>query len=51
MLTEEQAVMFLKALSDAGLCVCEKRLIEPHDSARCGDEWVIGRLEESGGTQ
>ena len=48
-MTEDFVV--LEALSKAGLCVCEKRYIESHNPALCDNEWVVGRLEESGFTE
>ncbi len=50
MLTEDQAREVLRMLSDAGLCVCERSIIEPSHLGMCEDhEYIIGRIEGSGG--
>lgn len=50
MLKESTIEAVLKALSDAGLCVCEANLIEPYHPGLISDnEYTIGRIEESGG--
>lgn len=49
MLTEAVVKQVLLALSDAGLCICEARLIDEPHPAQCDDpDWIVGRLEESG---
>ena len=50
MLNESTIKEVLKALSDAGLCVCESNLIgQCHPGLLTNHEYVIGRVEESGG--
>ena len=49
MLTEDQIREVLRALSEAGLCICEKSIIETRHPGLCDDsEYILGRLEESG---
>ncbi len=48
---EEAIREILAALTKAGLCVCERFFIEDHNPALCDEEWVVGRLEESGFTE
>lgn len=50
MLSEDTIEQVLKALLNAGLIVCERKYIGPgHPASMPSNEYVIGRIEESGG--
>lgn len=50
MLTEKKIKEVLEALSNAGLIVAESKILGPlHPAGLPDHEYVIGRIEESGG--
>lgn len=49
MLNTDEIREVLRAISDAGLCVCDTRLVpDNHPGLINSADYIIGRLEESG---
>ena len=49
MLTNDAIKEVLQALSNSGLCVCEKNLVPSHHPGRIDDDnndYIVGRIEE-----